>query len=134
MRVKDKIKEIEKYLGELGSFIPNNFDDYKNNSQVKAACERYFEKIVEAMVDLAFLMVREKNLEKPEDDKAVFDILKDENIISERLCERLKDAKGMRNVLAHEYGKVDNELVFHALTEELEKDVEGFIKEIKKEI
>lgn len=131
MRVKDKIEEIEKYLEELGSFVPNSFDEYKTNFQIKAACERYFEKIAEAIVDLAFLVVNEEGLKSPEDEKAVFDILSDNKIISEKLCKKLKDAKGMRNILSHQYGSVDDEIVFHALTEELENDVEEFIKNLR---
>ncbi|MBU0460326.1 MAG: DUF86 domain-containing protein [Nanoarchaeota archaeon] len=132
MRIKDKTEEIEIFLEELISFLPAGFDEYKTSSMVKSACERHFEKIIEAIVDLAFLIVKEKGLKNPEDDKSVFNILKDNQIISEKLSERLKNAKGMRNILAHEYGSIDDETVFHALTEELEDDVKEFIKEIKK--
>lgn len=130
MRIRDKIEEIECYLGELSNFIPNNFEEYKTNPMAKSACERHFEKIVEAAVDLAFLVIREKNLKKPEDDKAVFDVLRDNKIISKKLCEKLKDAKGMRNILTHQYGSIDDEIVFHSITEELENDINKFIKEI----
>jgi uncharacterized protein YutE (UPF0331/DUF86 family) len=37
-----------------------------------------------------------------------------------------------RNILAHEYGEVDDEIVFNSIKDELEKDVKGFIKSIKK--
>ena len=38
----------------------------------------------------------------------------------------------MRNIIAHEYGKIDDEIVFGAVTEQLGKDVREFIKDIKK--
>ncbi len=44
----------------------------------------------------------------------------------------LQDAKSMRNFIVHEYGGIDDFKVFHAITEELEKDVKKFIDEIKK--
>jgi len=37
----------------------------------------------------------------------------------------------MRNIIVHEYGKVDDELVFEAISEKLEQDVKEFIKAIK---
>ena len=40
----------------------------------------------------------------------------------------------MRNILAHEYGEVDDEVVFEAITEELDKDVSKFIEEVRKSI
>lgn len=132
MRIKDKIKEIENYLAELIEIIPERFQDYFHDLKTKAACERYFEKIIEAVVDLAFLVIKDKGFRTPEEDKQAFDILAEEKIISKELNERLKDAKGMRNIIAHEYGKIDDEIVFESITEELEKDVITFIKNIKK--
>ena len=130
MRIDDKIKEIEEYLSDLLDIIPDNFKEYRE-IKTKAACERYFEKIIEAIVDLAFLIIKDKNLKIPEEDKEAFDMLSKEKIIDVNLAERLKDAKGMRNILAHEYGIVDDKVVFHSITEEIVKDVEEFIKDVK---
>ena len=130
-RGEDKINEIETYLGELESLLPLDFEEYKRDFKTKAACERYFEKIIESVIDLAFIFIKERNFKIPEEDKQAFDILKEEKIISEKLAEKLKDAKGMRNVIAHEYGKIDDELVFEAITEQLEKDVREFINSLK---
>src|SRR3989344_4030683 len=131
-RISDKIKEIEDYLEELLDIAPDNFVEYKTNLEKKAACERYCEKIIEAVVDLAFLVIKEKKLRIPEDDSETFDILAEERIINEALAKKLKEAKGMRNIIAHEYGKIDNEVVFHAITEEVENDLTGFLEKIKK--
>jgi len=131
MRILSKINEIEKYLEEFESIIPKNFREYSNLRE-KAACERYLEKIIESVVDLCFLIVKEKNLEKPEDDKAVFDILYNNKIISKEICEKLKDAKGMKNIISHQYGSVDDKIVFDSITKELVDDINSFLDEIKK--
>ena len=130
MRIKDKIKEIEKFLEELMSIMPNSFEEYLNDYKAKAACERYAEKIIESLVDLAFILIKEKNLPKPEDDQEAFEMLKNEKIISDELLKKLKDAKSMRNFLAHEYGKVNDEIIFESITEELEKGTREFINNI----
>ena len=131
-RIKDKIEEIEEFASELDEITPKNFEDYVEDNKTKAACERYFEKIIEAIVDLAFLIIKEKGLRTPEEDKEAFDILAEEKIISKQLSEKLKDAKGMRNLIAHEYGKTDDEIVFNSITEEIQKDVGNFINELKR--
>jgi len=131
-RVDDKIQEIEKLLEELESILPIDFEEYLNSLKIKAAGERYLEKIIATIVDLAFLIIKEKKLKIPEEEKEAFDTLAVSNIISQELCERLKDAKGMRNIIAHEYGKVNDELVFYSLKEELIKDSQDFIKQISK--
>ncbi len=130
--IKDKINEIETYLQELSQIIPSSFQNYKEEFKTRAACERYFEKIIESLVDLSFLIIKFFNLQMPEEDKQSFKILKDNKIISENLSEKLQNAKGMRNILAHEYGSVDNKIVFDSIKNDLIPDVREFIKNIKK--
>ncbi|MFH1711490.1 MAG: DUF86 domain-containing protein [Nanoarchaeota archaeon] len=129
-RIEDKVSEIEKYLEELVNDVPESFEEYLNSSTIKAACERHAEKIISAIFDLAFLFARHKEFETPRDEAGIFNVLASRNIITSELAERLSDAKGMRNVLAHEYGEVDDSIVFHAISEELIKDTEEFIKNI----
>lgn len=128
-RIGEKIDEIEKFINQLYEFIPNDIglENYKRDLKTKAICERYSEKIIEAAEDLSFLIINYKKLRYPENEKEVFDILKQADIISEDLCKKLKDFKGMRNIIAHEYGKIDDELIFEAVTEQLEKDIKEFV-------
>jgi uncharacterized protein YutE (UPF0331/DUF86 family) len=132
-RIKDKIEDIERYISELYENIPLNLDieDYKKDIKTKAICERYFEKIVEAIIDIVFLMIKEKKLKIPEDEESSFKILSQNNIISIELAKKLIDAKGMRNIIVHEYGTIDDEKIFHAIYKELEKDTKEFIKSIE---
>src|SRR3990167_8210337 len=115
-KIKDKILNIERYLSEFETIIPANLSDYVSDFKTKAACERYFEKIIEAVVDLAFLILNELNEIIPEEDKQAFDILFNHGIITWQLSQRLKEAKGMRNIISHQYGNVDDEVVFESIT------------------
>ena len=131
-RIDEKIKEVNDWMDELKEIVPSDLDEYISNKEKKAACERYIEKIVEAVTDVAFFVIKEKRWRMPEDDSDAFAILKENKLISEDLTKKLNNAKGMRNILAHQYGKVDDQVIFEAITEELENDVEEFIKRIKK--
>ena len=127
-RIKDKKAEILKYLEELEGIAPDSLEEYKSSIEKKAACERYLEKIVEAVVDLAFLIIKDKKLRIPEDDTDAFNILLDNKIIQSELTVRLKNAKGMRNIISHQYGKIDDGIVFDAVTTKISKDVHEFLK------
>ncbi|MFH1315936.1 MAG: DUF86 domain-containing protein [Candidatus Woesearchaeota archaeon] len=131
MRIKEKIDEINALINELDEIIPANVKGYKNDNKTKAACERYFERVVEAVIDLAFLTIKDNKYKIPEEDKQAFDTLVEMNVISKDLGERLKEAKGMRNILAHEYGKVDDELIFESITKEIKNDVNEFLNSVK---
>jgi len=129
-RINDKIDEIENYLEELERDIPENFEEYVNNTTKKAACERHAERIIEAIVDLAFLFAKKRKFETPREEEGIFIVLASNKIISMELARNLKEAKGMRNILAHKYGEVDDAIVFHSVSEELRGDAEEFIKRV----
>ncbi len=129
-RIKDKISTIETYLGEFENIIPSEIKDYKTDLVIKAAVERYIEKIVEALTDLSFLIIKEKKLKLPEDDIHAFKILFENKLIKEKLFINLKHAKGMRNIIAHQYGDLDDNVIFDSL-HELIKDSKQFIGEFK---
>ncbi|MBI2581233.1 DUF86 domain-containing protein [Candidatus Woesearchaeota archaeon] len=133
MREKDKIKDLRRFLEELGRIVPKSVKEYRSNIEKKAACERYAERIIEALTDLAFLTIKNRKLRMPESDTDAFDILAENKIITDELCAKLKKAKGMRNIIAHEYGTVDDEIVFEAITKELQKDAKDFIRAVKHE-
>jgi len=131
-RISDKIEDIEAYLKEFEKIIPNDLEDYLNDYLIKVACERYFEKIVEAVVDLTFFVIKKKELKIPEDDTSAFDILAENKIIDINLGSRLKDAKRMKNIISHQYGKISNEIVFNSIKNELRKDAVEFVDLIER--
>ncbi|MEK6960915.1 MAG: DUF86 domain-containing protein [Nanoarchaeota archaeon] len=130
-RIIDKIREIETLCEELASICPKRFGEYDSDIRSKAACERYVERIVESFVDIAFLIIRLKALSPPDDEKGSFDRLAQEGIITPDLAERLKDAKGMRNILAHQYGMIDDRIVFDAVSDEIPRDAKELIITVK---
>ncbi|MBU0980472.1 MAG: DUF86 domain-containing protein [Nanoarchaeota archaeon] len=131
-RIKDKAKEIKEFISELDSIMPDDLAEYKSSIEKKAACERYLEKIVEAMTDLAFLVIKARRLKIPEDDIDAFNILLENKIVDKDLTAKVKNAKGMRNILAHQYGKVDDGIVFDALKTKIMKDAESFSRQVLK--
>ncbi|MDP2717763.1 MAG: DUF86 domain-containing protein [Candidatus Micrarchaeota archaeon] len=131
-RLKAKVDEITRYCDELAHILPATIDEYKKDFQKRAACERYLEKIVEAVVDAAYLCIKEQGGKLPEEDSGTFMALVETESIPADLAERLRNAKGLRNILAHEYGNVNDELVFHALTHEIIQDATDFVKAVQK--
>jgi uncharacterized protein YutE (UPF0331/DUF86 family) len=77
-------------------------------------------------------VIKDSGLDLPEDDKEAFAILEKSGLIGADLSQKLREAKGMRNLIAHEYGSVDDKLVFEAITSEIGRDAKRFLKAIKK--
>ena len=130
-RREDKIVEIERYLSNLEYFLPDSFEEYISDGKSRMACERCCEKIIEAVIDLVFIIIKEKKLRSPDSNKDALDILSDNGTISLELSRKLGDAKSMRNWLAHRYGEVNDEFVFHSLKDELLEDVKELLEAIE---
>ena len=131
-RIDDKIGEIERCFREMESIVPESFEEYSSDLKSKAACERYFERIMESVISILFLVIRGKNYESPRTEDSAFNLLADKGIISQELAVRMKEAKGMRNFIVHQYGEIDDSRVFHSVSEELNKDVMEFIESVKR--
>lgn len=130
-RIKEKLREIEIHGDELKTILPHSLYSYKIDLKAKAACERYFERIIESIIDVSYLVAKNKKIKVGEGEK-IFHLLADKGIISKRLYVQLKKAKAMRNILVHEYGNIDDQIVFCSLTKELHRDIEEFLASIKK--
>ena len=98
---------------------------------IKAAAERYFEKIVECITDVAFLTLKKQGIKLPDDDTIVFTRLVESNVIENSLAESLRKAKSMRNRIAHQYADLDDNILFDALQNQLLSDAKEFAKQIR---
>ena len=130
-RTEKKIKEIESYLDNLISFKPETFEEYSADLQKRWACERACERIAEGLVDLAIFIIRVKEINYNEEDEKAFGVLLKNEIIDEKLCEKLRNLKGMRDHIAHRYGEVDDKIVFEAMSNEMEDDTNEFLDAAK---
>lgn len=130
-RINERIVELEADVYELGSFEIPELEQFKEDKKLKAACERYFEKIVEGIISISFLIIKLKNFSSPESEEHAFFILAKNNLISEEFAKRLKEAKDMRNRIVHNYITIDDTIVYHAIVDEIVNDAKDFLKEIK---
>jgi uncharacterized protein YutE (UPF0331/DUF86 family) len=131
-RIEEKLAEIERDLSFLMEIIPQEFEEYKSDKKTKAACEHYFERLLENIISICFLLIKEMKIHLPEEEIGAIAILGEEGIIDKELAEKLQNAKRMRNIISHEYGEVDDEIVFNSLKGEIERDINLFIQRIKK--
>ncbi len=66
----------------------------------------------------------------PEDDESSLDLLIDHEVISSILGKKLKEARRMRNIVAHKYGNINHGLVYQAIKENISRDSKELIKSI----
>lgn len=127
-RILAKIDQLEGYLRELREITPGDFAAYRKVEK-RRACERLLQISVEAVIDACHLLVTGLRLGIPSEEDDLFEKLEIAGIISPQTKERLKEMKGFRNILVHEYTRVDDKTVYQVAKTKL-GDFETFNQEI----
>ena len=127
-RVLAKLDDLHGYLRELQSVIPSSFTEYLSVEK-KRSCERLLQVSIEAVIDACALIVTGLRLGLPGDEDDLFEKLAEHGVISRPVALVLRRMKGMRNLLVHEYGRVDDAVVFEAVSRRL-GDFDTFRREI----
>ena len=118
-RVLVKLDDLEGYLGELRAVAPDRFEAYQR-TETKRACERLLQVSVEAVIDICALLVVELRLGLPGEEGDLFERLFRHGAISGPMAATLRRMKGLRNLLIHEYGRINDKLVFETVHGRLE--------------
>jgi uncharacterized protein YutE (UPF0331/DUF86 family) len=84
---------------------------------------------IECVIDISSLLVIGLCLGLPAEEDALFEKLTQAGIISLSMRETLRIMKGLRNILVHEYGGVDDRIVYEVRQNRM-GDFEMFKREI----
>jgi uncharacterized protein YutE (UPF0331/DUF86 family) len=128
-RILGKVAELDSYLSELRQILPKSFDEYVRSIEKRRACERLLQIAVEAAIDICAMLVQGLRLGLPAEEDDVFEKLAQHGVLSQKMVETLRQMKGFRNILVHEYGRVDDRIVFDVAVNRL-GDFEDFKREV----
>lgn len=132
--LKRKLSQIKKYFAILEPLRKYEKEKIQNDEIIYGAVERYLYLLCQATIDFAEAVISYANLRKPGTYGEVFEILAEGNsLISKEISLKMKNMSGFRNILAHEYGKVDFEEVYEALMKDID-DIRIFLDEINNKI
>lgn len=125
--IENKISEARKYLKILERYMKYSKEEIVNDIDIKGALERYLYLATQSVIDLADAIIAFKKFRKPTTLSESFYILNEENIISNELTEKMVRMTGFRNTIAHDYGKLNYDIVYNTLHNNL-KDIEEFLE------
>ncbi len=131
-QILDKFQNLDEYVGYLKQLAKETQDkkeEFLSNFQLFGLTERYLQLAIQTLIDIVQLVIIEQNLRRPENNQEAISLLYNEKVISEHIASRLDGIVGFRNILVHEYGKIDREMVF----EYLQRKTNDFV-DFKKEV
>lgn len=92
--------------------------------------ERTIHIAIEACLDIANYIISYEGYREPQNNKDCFEVLNEQNIISDQLNTQLKKMAQFRNIIVHDYLKIQPEIVY-AILEKNIPDIINFAKLIK---
>lgn len=124
---------LSRKLSRLGSYIEVlkraediNWEKYQSDLRSKAFVERYLHLAIEEVIDIANHLVSFYRWREPTGYRDLFNILREHEIIDADHLPAFQNMASFRNMLAHRYETVDDELVFGIFKKRLD-DFELFI-------
>lgn len=124
----ENFREYLKYLYQLKKEAKNK-KVFLADFHLFGNTERYLQSLIQIIIDISHLLIIDLGFEKPEDNYEAISILFENKIISEELANKLTKMVGLRNILVHEYGKIDRKKIYRILKQQT-GDLENFKKQI----
>lgn len=130
-KIIGKLERLDEYLKYLAEIQKTNKNSFLRDYHFHGLAERYLQLAIEILLDIGKLTIIAEGLRRPEDNQDIFSVLCETDIISKTLARRLTGLANFRNILVHDYEKIDREIVYDKLQKNL-TDFRDFKKEIVK--
>ena len=126
-----KIAQMETYLGQVKEFSPTSLAAYKNDWKTQRIVERTLQILIELCIDIANHIIADGKMRLPQGYADTFGVLAENRVIGRRLGERMGRMAKFRNVVVHQYERIDPAIVVSILNRNL-GDFENYKKTILK--
>lgn len=127
--VAEKLDSAERSLKRVNSCRGESLEQFLSNNDAQDIVLFHLMQAIQGCIDLAAHVVSDEEMGLAASTRDFFYLLSDNGVISRDLSERMIKAVGFRNLVAHEYAKLDLEKVY-AIAADGVKDVEEFLRVI----
>ncbi len=96
-----------------------NLQDYESSARLRRAVERSLQVAIEICLDIGRRIISAESLRYPERNRDVFTVLAEAQIVDAGLLPELHRMAAFRNLLVHDYVRLDDARVHAVLTDRL---------------
>jgi uncharacterized protein YutE (UPF0331/DUF86 family) len=117
-----RLRLLAEYVDELRVYRERaaSFQVYQDNKMLRRAVERALQVAIEACLDIGRRLIAVEGFRYPEDNKDVFQILVEERVVPRQLLPTLIDMARFRNLIVHDYARIDDARVYGMLKKRLD--------------
>jgi uncharacterized protein YutE (UPF0331/DUF86 family) len=116
------------YLGDLQKYRHIPFEEYGNHHY---AIKYLLVVLIQSAIDLVSHILADRGVLRPDSYRAVFSEAADQGLLDRTLAGSLERAVGMRNMIVHEYDRIDERMVWESIPVALE-DIGAFLQAMEK--
>jgi uncharacterized protein YutE (UPF0331/DUF86 family) len=120
-----RLAMLETYPQQLAPYREVDIDVYRQDWKTRRIVERTLHLAIETCMDVADHLVADRRLRVPETGAESFEILADAGLLPRELGAALASIVGFRNILVHDYARLDPTIVMRVLHKDL-VDLERF--------
>jgi len=124
--VLSRLDKLKEYLTYLNNAKIHSLEEYLNSPLIYGSSERFLHLAIECILDIGNHVISDMRYRKPNSNKDIFEVLYENRLIDIELKDSLCNMAGFRNILVHDYLKLDKEIVYNVINNNL-KDLEVFI-------
>ena len=117
--LRQKISQAEKYFEELKSFLKLSDSEISDDLKNRYALERVFLLLVEEMIDINNHLLKSFDV-AVNDLRSSFGLLGEQGILNKEFAAKISPLTGVRNILVHQYEKINLELFLKNLRNNLD--------------
>jgi uncharacterized protein YutE (UPF0331/DUF86 family) len=127
--IESKLNYLREYLVDLEEYESISLSDYRKNKKDQRFVERTLHLACECCLDIAAHIISRQAMREPRDNKDLFAVLFENSIISEPICNAMIKMAKFRNIIVHDYARIEPEVVIGILRNGIE-DLKRFSREI----
>jgi len=126
-----KLTQMETYLDQIREYSKISVTAYKNDWKIQRIVERTLQILIELCIDIANHLISDKGMSLPTSYADTFKVLTENRIISKNLFKTMEKMAKFRNIVVHQYEKIEPSIVVSILHKNLD-DFEKYKRAIIK--
>jgi uncharacterized protein YutE (UPF0331/DUF86 family) len=124
-RIREKLVELTSYVDDLTKLQSLDWTEFQVDVMLRRGVERTLQVAVECALDIGNMVISLNQWRAPESNRDVFQVLVEHGVLPPPLADRFLKMASFRNILVHEYTRVDPAIVF-ALLKKTPDDLRRF--------
>ena len=124
--VKNRLNQLSTSFNKLERFEKISVEEFLEDDMIQDVVEYNLFIAINMMIDIVTHIVVDNNIGNPETLGGAFDILNKNKYLSDEDTKIYKNMVGLRNILSHEYVKIDKRIIYGVLKNNL-IDIKNFI-------